>query len=459
MKFIYTEPKNGALQIDLIEGEKTRFVEDQKGNQTLKLGIGKSSEMNNRKLITAIRKSIRIAREHAVSSVTLSLSDFRFDGTRDMSDIELGRLVAENSVLANYEFTKYKSPSAYSGVETIYITQASKEFADGVKIGHVVGEETNYARTLANTPGGDMTPETLAAAAKAQVKGTTAKVTVIDLKGITKLKMGMVLGVAKGAEADPRFIIVEYWGTAKNEKPVVLVGKGVTFDSGGLDIKPADGMLGMHHDMSGGGAVIAAVAIAAKLKLKKNVVALVPAVENAVSGNAYRPGDILTALDGTTVEVLNTDAEGRLILGDALVYAERYNPRLTIDVATLTGAAEVALGNRASAIFTRNSELENDMRRLGEKSGDYVWPLPLWKEYEADIKGTHADLSNIPSQNSRKGGSITAATFLAHFARNLGRWVHIDMAPRDTAIPEDSLAKGSTGAPVRLLVRVIEECN
>lgn len=457
MKFIYTEPKNGTLIVDLIEGDTTRFVEDQKGNQTIKLAIGKSDDMNRRKLIPAIRKAVRTARDNAKTSLAISITDFRFEGTKDISDTELGRLVAENAVLANYEFTRYKPANGYKGVETIYAPGASKEFMEGVRIGLIVGEETNYARNLANTPGGDMTPEILATAAKAQVKGTTAKVTVIDLKGITKLKMGMVLGVAKGAEEDPRFIIVEYWGTAKNEKPIVLVGKGVTFDSGGLDIKPADGMLGMHHDMSGGGAVIAAVAIAAKLKLKKNVVALVPAVENAVSGNAYRPGDILTAFDGTTVEVLNTDAEGRLILGDALVYAERYNPRLTIDVATLTGAAEVALGNRASAIFTRNVELEAEMRRLGEKSGDYVWPLPLWKEYEADIKGTHADLSNIPSQNSRKGGSITAATFLAHFARNLGRWVHIDMAPRDTAIPEDCLAKGSTGAPIRLLVRAIEE--
>lgn len=457
MKFIYTEPKNGTLVVDLIEGDTTRFVEDQKGNQTIKLAVGKSNDMNRRKLIPAIRKAVRTARDNAKTALAISIADFRFEGTKDISDTELGRLIAENAVLANYEFTKYKSTNGYKGVETIYAPGASKEFMEGVRIGLIVGEETNYARDLANTPGGDMTPEILATAAKAQVKGTTAKVTVIDLKGISKLKMGMVLGVAKGAEEDPRFIIVEYWGTAKNEKPIVLVGKGVTFDSGGLDIKPADGMLGMHHDMSGGGAVIAAVAIAAKLKLKKNVVALVPAVENAVSGNAYRPGDILTALDGTTVEVLNTDAEGRLILGDALVYAERYNPRLTIDVATLTGAAEVALGNRASAIFTRNVELEAEMRRFGEKSGDYVWPLPLWKEYEADIKGTHADLSNIPSQNSRKGGSITAATFLAHFARNLGRWVHIDMAPRDTAIPEDCLAKGSTGAPIRLLVRAIEE--
>lgn len=458
MKFIYTEPKNGTLIVDLIEGDTARFVEDQKSNQTLKLAIGKSSDMNRRKLIPLIRKAVRTARDHKIAAIAFSIADFRFEGTKDVNDNELGRLIAENVALANYEFTKYKSTNGYAGVETIYTPGASKEFMEGVRIGLVVGEETNYARNLANTPGGDMTPETLAAAAKAQVKGTTAKVTVIDLKGIAKLKMGMVLGVAKGAEADPRFIIVEYWGTAKNEKPIVLVGKGVTFDSGGLDIKPADGMLGMHHDMSGGGTVIAAVAIAAKLKLKKNVVALVPAVENAVSGNAYRPGDILTALDGTTVEVLNTDAEGRLILGDALVYAERYNPRLTIDVATLTGAAEVALGNRASAIFTRNSELEADLRRLGEKSGDYVWPLPLWKEYEADIKGTHADLSNIASQNSRKGGAIIGATFLAHFARKLGRWVHIDMAPRDTAIPEDQLAKGSTGAPVRLLVRAIEEC-
>lgn len=457
MKFTFSEPPAGTPLLDLVEGDTIKVVEDQKGNQTIKLGIGKSAAMSRRKLISAVRKAVRTAREHKLPALAFSVKDFGFDGTKDITDGELGRLFAENVVLANYEFTRYKSSIKYNGLVTVYLIGASKDAQEGVRVGSVVAAEANYARDLANTPGGDMTPELLAEAAKAQVKGTSAKVTVLSLAQIKKLKMGMILGVARGAMAEPKFIIVEYWGAGKNtEKPVVLVGKGVTFDSGGLDIKPADSMFGMHHDMSGGGAVIAAVAAVAKLKLKKNVVALVPAVENAVSGDAYRPGDILTAMDGTTAEVLNTDAEGRLILGDALAYAERYNPRLTIDVATLTGAAEVALGSRASALFTRNQKLESELRELGEVSGDYVWPLPLWEEYEADIKGTFGDIANLATSNARKGGAINAAMFLAHFARKLGVWAHIDMAPRDTSIPSDNLGKGSTGEPIRLLVRAIE---
>lgn len=456
MKFLYTSPKAGTPVIDLVDGDTTKLVEDSKGNQTIRLGVGKSAAMTRRKLISAIRKAVRLAREHKLANVAFTPTDLRFPATADITDTELGRLFAENVVLANYEFTRYKK-SEYKGLENIYFVGATKAAQAGIAVGIAVAEAANFARNLANTPGGDMTPALLADAAKQIMKGTKAKVTVLNLAQIKKLKMGMVLGVARGAAAEPKFIIAEYWGASKSEQPIVLVGKGVTFDSGGLDIKPADSMLGMHHDMSGGGAVLAAVAAVAKLKLKKNVVALVPAVENAVSGDAYRPGDILTALDGTTVEVLNTDAEGRLILGDALAYAERYNPRLTVDVATLTGAAEVALGNHASALFTKNQKLEQSLRDLGEVSGDYVWPLPLWDEYEPHLKGTHADLSNIPSQNSRKGGSITAATFLAHFARKLKLWAHIDMAPRDNAVASDHLAKGATGEPIRLLVRIVEE--
>lgn len=456
MKFVYTSPKPGTPIIDLVDGDTTKLIEDSKGNQTIRLGIGKSDAMTVRKLHRAIRKAVRLARDHKLDALAFSVQDFRFPATQDMQEQELGRTFAENVLLANYEFTRYKSNLKYNGLTTVYLAGASAAVQKGIAMGIVVAEAANYARSLANTPGGDMTPAVLADAAKAQVKGTTAKVTVLSLPQIKKLKMGMILGVARGAAAEPKFIIVEYWGTAKSERPVVLVGKGVTFDSGGLDIKPADSMFGMHHDMSGGGAVIAAVAAVAKLKLKKNVIALVPAVENAVSGDAYRPGDILTAIDGTTAEVLNTDAEGRLILGDALAFAERYNPRLTIDVATLTGAAEVALGNRASAIFTKSEKLERELRDLGELSGDYVWPLPLWEEYEADIKGTFGDIANLATTNPRKGGAINGAMFLAHFARKLGTWAHIDMAPRDGSIPSDNLAKGSTGEPIRLLVRAIE---
>ena len=210
----------------------------------------------------------------------------------------------------------------------------------------------------------------------------------------------------------------------------------------------------MHMDMSGGAAVIRTVVLAARLNLKKNIVGLVPAVENMPSGSSYRPGDILKTMSGKTIEIGNTDAEGRVILADALTYAERYQPRLVVDVATLTGAAVAALGQRASALFTKNEKLSRLFERLGEESGEYVWPLPLWDEYEEDIKGTFGDWNN--SGKTRWGGAITGAMFLYQFAKKYP-WVHIDIAPRMTSIDGDYLAKGAAGAPMGLLVRLLEK--
>ncbi|MES2135206.1 MAG: leucyl aminopeptidase family protein [Patescibacteria group bacterium] len=458
MKIEFTDPK-GAVSVDLVAGEITKVVEDGKGISVLKIGVGKADEVTRRKLVTIARKVVRTANEHRFNTLAVSFTDFQFGGTKDISDYELGRILAENFEMANYEFRTYKTPpkEGFASVKTIFIRGANADAKRGFKEGQIIGGEINYCRDLANTPGGDMTPTILASDAKRQLKGTSATVTVLPLGEIKKLKMGLILGVAKGSVEEPKFIIVEYWGAGKTskEKPIVLVGKGITFDTGGINLKPSDALMGMNHDMAGGAAVIATVAIVAKMKLKKNVIALVPAVENAVSGSAYRPGDILRAMNGKTVEIFNTDAEGRLILGDALTYSERYKPRLVIDVATLTGAALVALGKRASAIMTRTPHLETLLRDLGEKSGEYVWPLPLWKEYEAEVRGIHADLANA-TIGKPGGGTINGGTFLAQFAENLPQWAHIDIAPRMESIPDDMLAKGATGTPVRLLVRLIE---
>lgn len=458
MKIEFTDPK-GAASVDLVAGDTTRVIEDAHGITVLKIGIGKVDEVTRRKLVTISRKVIRVANEHRFNTISVSFSDFQFEGTKDISDRELGRILAENFEMANYEFRKYKTPpkEGFSDIKALFIQGATVDAKKGFKEGQITASEINYCRDLANTPGGDMTPSILADDAKRQLKGTSATVTVLSLSEIKKLKMGLILGVAKGSAEEPKFIIVEYWGAGKTskEKPIVLVGKGITFDTGGINLKPSDALMGMNHDMAGGASVIATVAIVAKLKLKKNVVALVPAVENAVSGSAYRPGDILRAMNGKTVEIFNTDAEGRLILGDALTYAERYDPRLVIDVATLTGAALVALGKRASAIMTRTPSLENLLRDLGEKSGEYVWPLPLWKEYEAEVRGVHADLANA-TIGRPGGGTINGGIFLAQFAEKFPQWAHIDIAPRMESIPDDMLAKGATGTPVRLLVRLIE---
>jgi leucyl aminopeptidase len=230
----------------------------------------------------------------------------------------------------------------------------------------------------------------------------------------------------------------------------------VTFDSGGLNLKPSEAMSDMHMDMSGAASVVATMRLASELKIKRNIVGLIPVVENMPSGKSYHPGDILRTSCGKTIEVLNTDAEGRIILADALCYAKRFKPSFIIDVATLTGAATVALGQRAMAIFSNNEAFLEKVKNLGELSGDYVWPMPLWEEYEEDIKGTFGDVAN--TGKTRYGGAITGALFLYQFIKDSGvPWLHIDMAPRITSIEGEYLAKGSSGAPVRLLVKILRE--
>ena len=234
----------------------------------------------------------------------------------------------------------------------------------------------------------------------------------------------------------------------------MFCGKGVTFDTGGLNLKPTEAIYEMHMDMSGGAAVIHALSSIARLDLKVNVVGLIPAVENMPSGSSYHPGDLLRTITGKTIEVLNTDAEGRVILADALGYAQRYEPQLIVDVATLTGAAAVALGQRMIALFTQNPKLEKLGRDIGERSGDDVWPLPLWDEYLEDIQGTFGDVANVGK--NRYGGAITAAIFLRQFVGEYP-WMHLDIAPRMTTIEGDFLAKGAAGAGVRFLVELARE--
>jgi leucyl aminopeptidase len=292
---------------------------------------------------------------------------------------------------------------------------------------------------------------------------------VLGEKEMEKQNMRAILSVGRGSDEESKFIIMEYWGEksrrpkgvgipTKTSGPIVLIGKGVTFDAGGINLKPSSSLLGMNMDMSGGAAVIHAIALTAKMKLKKNVVGLIPSVENMASGKSYRPGDVIRSMSGKTIEILNTDAEGRVILADALTYAQKYKPEVVIDVATLTGAAIVALGERASAFFTENDELAKNLEKIGEKTGDYVWRLPLWEEYENEIKGSLGDWTNVHNKDSRNGGAIYGAIFLQQFIKNF-KWAHIDIAPRMTAMAGENLATGALGAPVRLLYKFIEEYN
>ena len=343
-----TQASKEYVRISLTSKKKgtKRFVKE-KGIETLELGVGTSEEMNLRKFRVLCRAIVAAAKVNTCKKIALPLDSILglFKNLQGISPEELSQLVTENFEMANFEFNHFKTKpkEGWDAVEDILLCGASSPAREkAVRKGQLIGQAVNACRTLANTPGGDMTPTLLAAAAKSAVKGLPVKVTVLGAREIKKLGMGALLGVAKGSSEAPTFTILEYKG--KGGKPIVLAGKGVTFDSGGLNLKPSSGIYEMHMDMSGASAVIHAVALAARLKLKTPVVGLIPAVENMPGNNALRPGDILKSLSGKTIEVLDTDAEGRLILADALTYAKRFKPAVVIDIATLTGAAMVALG-------------------------------------------------------------------------------------------------------------------
>ena len=385
--FVSVDPKN-----------KDEIIKEN-GVKTLYLKCDET--MNLRKLYLLIRKMVVMVKGVKAEKFAFDFNDFKFKALK-VSDIELGELIGTQLDFANYEFNIYKTKpkEGFPNISEIFILGTEKpartakqgaEIQNAIFKGNIITGEVNKTRTLSNIPGGDMTPKILADKAKVAVKGMPVKVTVLGEKEMEKQKMQAILSVGRGSIEESKFIIMEYSGGNKGEKPIVLVGKGVTFDTGGINLKPSSALLGMNMDMSGGASVIHTLALVAKMKLKKNVVGLIPSVENMASGNAYRPGDVIRSMSGQTIEVLNTDAEGRVILADALTYAQKYNPEVVIDVATLTGAACVALGERASAIFTDNDQLAKKLEEVGEKTGDYVWRLPMWEEYENEIKGSLED--------------------------------------------------------------------
>jgi leucyl aminopeptidase len=316
-----------------------------------------------------------------------------------------------------------------------------------------VAESANIARILANEPSNVMTPAALAKAALEATRGIGVRCTVRDEHWLRRKKMNAILAVAQGSENPPRLVMLEYNPAGAKGAPIALVGKGVSFDSGGISIKPSNGMEKMKYDMSGGAAVIAAVQALAKLEIRQRVVGIVPFVENMPSGSAQRPGDVIKTYSGKYVEVLNTDAEGRLILADALAYAQEFKPQAIIDLATLTGACVVALGHEAIGMMGTDDALKARLKEAGEKTGERVWELPLWQEYFEAIKSDVADIKNV---GARGAGTITAAMFLKEFVGNYP-WVHLDIA--GTAWVEKTshpyLNPGPSGVGVRLLVEAI----
>nr|UXE44199.1 cytosol aminopeptidase [uncultured bacterium] len=368
---------------------------------------------------------------------------------RELDDYYLGRAVAELTGAALYRINDLKTarkppPPALKKVLAGPVRRAAAT-ERGLAHGAAVATAQSVQRDLANLPGNVCTPIYLAEQARALAKRhASLRARVLDEPAIRREKMGCLLAVAQGSHQPPRFIVLEYQGAKKSPPPIVLIGKGVTFDSGGISLKDPPGMDEMKFDMSGAAAVIAALNLAAQLRLPLHLVGLIAAVENMPGGRAVKPGDIVTSASGQTVEILNTDAEGRLILSDALHYARRFHPAAVVDIATLTGACVVALGHHHSGLMGNDAVLVRELLEAGQRADDRCWQLPLTEEYAEQLKSNFADFANI---GGRDGGAITAATFLGKFTQGL-KWAHLDIA--GTAY-QSGAAKGSTGRPTALI--------
>jgi leucyl aminopeptidase len=302
----------------------------------------------------------------------------------------------------------------------------------------------SLAKDLGNLPSNICTPTYLARTALDLAREYKLRCEVLDRPDMEKLNMGALLAVTKGTREPPKFIVLHYNGGAKKAKPVALVGKGITFDTGGISIKPSAEMDEMKYDMSGAGSVLGTIKAVAQMRLPLNVVGVIPSCENMPGGDAIKPGDIVTSMSGQTIEILNTDAEGRLILCDALTYVERFEPAAVIDIATLTGACVIALGAVACGLYANDEQLAAQLLAAGQESGDRGWRMPLWDDYQEQIKSPFADVANI---GGRPAGSVTAACFLARFAESY-KWAHLDIAGTAWRSGKD---KGSTGRPVPML--------
>jgi leucyl aminopeptidase len=370
-------------------------------------------------------------------------------GDLDAASAEAAALVAMESLYV-YRHTK-PSAAAAAALKKVHIVCAkpfSSDVKEGLRRAAALAAGVELARECANRPANHCTPTYLAE--QAQHLGTTfdLDVEVLDRKAVEKLGMGAFLAVAKGSDEPLQFIVLRYNGAAKKQAPLVLVGKGITFDSGGISIKPAAEMDEMKYDMGGAASVLGTFRAVAELKPKINLVGLIPACENLPSGRAVKPGDVVTTLSGQTVEILNTDAEGRLVLCDALTYAERFKPAAVVDIATLTGACVVALGHHRSGLFSADDDLANELLAAGEAAQDLAWRMPMDAEYDDLLKSNFADMGNV---GPRPGGSISAAMFLKRYTAKYS-WAHLDIA--GTAW-KSGAQKGATGRPVPLLTHFV----
>jgi leucyl aminopeptidase len=419
------------------------------------VGTGESKDASLERLRRAIGSGVRQAERIGAGSVSVFVDPLvALSGGSDIEHVAAA--VAEALALAAWDFRDLKTvkdKDEHGQVTTAVIHFEDADLGDevgkGAAAGEVAGRAANYARGLAIRPGNVVTPTYLAERAKEIADRFGMKLTVFDRAGIEREGMKALLAVAQGSNEEPRFIALEYNGAGGDAAPLVIIGKGVTFDSGGISLKPAERMEEMKYDMSGAAATLGAMQAIAELKLAANVVGIVPSTENLPSGRAMKPGDVIGSHLGKTIEIINTDAEGRLILADALSWAQRYKPAAVLDAATLTGAVVVALGNHAVGLMGNNEALVEEIRAAGERVGTRCWTLPLWSEYRELIDSPVADMKN---SGGRQAGTITAGWFLREFAGD-SPWAHLDVA--GTAWREDCapyLRKGPTGVPTRIFI-------
>ncbi len=425
--------------------------------RVLVVGLGERETFS---LDVVRRVSAVAAREVARLGVSRYHSVVHGAGSGGLGAADAAQAVVEGTILGSYRFEQHKTEQAEPLVTLEALTlveydeSAYAQMQQGARIGEVIAEATNLARDLANQPANYMTPTLLAEEAERAAQDANLRYEVLEEAQMAELGMGALLGVAQGSNEPAKFIILEHNAGRDDLDTYVIVGKGITFDSGGLSIKPSEGMEGMKYDMSGAAVALGVLKAAAMLDLPLHVVGLIPATENLPGGRAYKPGDVLEAMSGLTIEVISTDAEGRLILADALTYAARYVPKAVVDLATLTGACVIALGHVASGLMGNDKEHLAAIKSASEKSGEKVWELPLFDEYAQQIKSDVADAKNV---GGRPAGTITAGLFLKKFAQDYP-WAHLDIAGTATSSKTFGYTvKGCTGHGVRLLVQWLRD--
>jgi len=425
-------------------------------DRVLLVGLGKEGEFSEKQYSKAVRASVKAVAASGASEAVTYLAELP---VKDLSIRRRVALLAEVALDATYRFNAIKRKKEASEDQdskktikrlTIHISEAAqiKEAEAGLADGKALGAGVSLTKDLGNLPPNVCTPTYLAEQALELGKAYGLKIEVLERDALEKLGMGSFLAVAQGSEQPPKLIVLQHLKGAAEQKPVVLVGKGITFDTGGISLKPGAEMDEMKYDMCGAASVLGTFRTIAEMDLPLNVIGIIPTCENMPDGRATRPGDVLTSMSGLTIEVLNTDAEGRLILCDALTYAERFEPSALVDIATLTGACVIALGHHATGLFSNNDDLAKELLQAGEKALDRAWHMPLWDDYQPQLDSNFADMGNI---GGRAAGSITAACFLSRFTKKY-EWAHLDIA--GTAW-KSGKEKGGTGRPVPLLTRFL----